>query len=808
MGFHRFVDPSYNLGGGSFPGTLYGEAYDRVNVISGGVGTGGSAFADNAKVGGPNVGTYWHAFGEDATSNYFNRGMKALNENTDLLDDLLHRDIAVPARTATVASSGQTSVALVGEIWLDDNPATPLDDLFSVLDQYDREILDTTTGTQVVVSSISAGGAVGDGFSPVGGVTLQFNIAITALMATSWRVYYGERSCLAVLPQDALVKIKVRSAEEVDADVENTIKKIKWNLSSSNTWLTDPLKNLYNVAYSGLDDLYRLTTIISTSMPSWYPRPRTLNTDGAGGWFSKDNFAMAGRAAVTGASVVGTLGYTEYALGAVWHSIAADSFSTADNTHRISASSGFVHFGRAGRSWNDLTDVGTNKSVGLFGLGSFSRRSNLSAASGNNRTMLLEGSVFTAGDGDPDYLAAPASNWFSHATYGTAIQLGLDVLVFVDASGHYWNLVVTAFDDDTHVFVRCVDGTSPAWGGATSLTLVAWLAPTFINTDNAPAFENLRYPNAYAALMKGNGNVMSALPARYSSVAQIQTPALSCWGSDESHSSPAMVWGGHDALDSGVLNTRGSLLSDGTIYTESLPALSTDAILHLKNMSPLHWIVEIIKSEHTGIAGKMRIIDEPLLGWGFTHNAYWDNDLGDWYRDVIGNVAARFVMFADGTFKSYTAPAGASAITWTEKNNLGYNIVEWPKDHHSSAGTSFDSETTGTRNLQVSAADVELTTAAYPIGTAIYEAEAHFVINPGGNTVNVWIDSYYSGADHVVLGSKQQFTGSTDIHVALRGKGSIGTVSVALHIRFQIVAASGTTHFLGDLYFDAKVYRE
>ena len=49
MPLHRFVDPAYDLGtGGAFPGSIFGETYDRINVTSGGTGGGGSANADGA----------------------------------------------------------------------------------------------------------------------------------------------------------------------------------------------------------------------------------------------------------------------------------------------------------------------------------------------------------------------------------------------------------------------------------------------------------------------------------------------------------------------------------------------------------------------------------------------------------------------------------------------------------------------------------------------------------------------------------------------------------------------------------------
>ena len=66
MPFHRLGVPSYF---GGLPG-----GYDYINNAISGT----PANADGAKSGGPNAGTYFVAFGEDATSSDFNRANKAL----------------------------------------------------------------------------------------------------------------------------------------------------------------------------------------------------------------------------------------------------------------------------------------------------------------------------------------------------------------------------------------------------------------------------------------------------------------------------------------------------------------------------------------------------------------------------------------------------------------------------------------------------------------------------------------------------------------------------------------------------------
>ena len=202
MSFHRFAQPSYPgfpslvapPGGVSFNGTTY----DLINVIDSGTGAGGSAFTDGYKTTGPNTGTYLHAFGEDATSSNFNRGMLALAQNCDFIDDLMNRALSVPVRTALVtAVSPVSSIVLPIATFVGDVISYPIDMLFNIVDDQDRAII--ASGTRVQVSSIT-GPTIGDGFS-TGSVTLNLSVAIPT--STQYRVFYGTRSKLATLPTDA-----------------------------------------------------------------------------------------------------------------------------------------------------------------------------------------------------------------------------------------------------------------------------------------------------------------------------------------------------------------------------------------------------------------------------------------------------------------------------------------------------------------------------------------------------------------------------------------------------------------------------
>jgi len=133
--FHRFVDPSYHLfSGESFPtspggtGLVGAHTYDRANVTSGGMGgPGGAANVDNQKASGPNQYTYFVAFAEGGTSANTNRGIRALAQNTDVLDDILRTSVPKYA-TASLPSPGLDYVTLSGDVFVGDSvmPASAL----------------------------------------------------------------------------------------------------------------------------------------------------------------------------------------------------------------------------------------------------------------------------------------------------------------------------------------------------------------------------------------------------------------------------------------------------------------------------------------------------------------------------------------------------------------------------------------------------------------------------------------------------------------------------------------------------------
>jgi hypothetical protein len=106
MAFHRLTVPTYF---GGLPG-----GYDYINNAL----VGSSAPADGQKAGGPNDGTYFIAFGEDATSSNSNRPNQALAENADFLDNVVRRNLAIPAIKTIVLGAPTDRFTLTGDIYV------------------------------------------------------------------------------------------------------------------------------------------------------------------------------------------------------------------------------------------------------------------------------------------------------------------------------------------------------------------------------------------------------------------------------------------------------------------------------------------------------------------------------------------------------------------------------------------------------------------------------------------------------------------------------------------------------------------
>jgi hypothetical protein len=203
MPFHRYKTPAYNLLGGAFPGTVGDQTYDLVNVVSEGVGGGdGSANADGAKASPhANAGTYFVAFGEDATSSFANRGLRAISQNTDAIDDILRGNIPRVDRVAITQSMGSIDVVVTGDVFVGEYGLTNTQehrDRLAHLEFATGTPLNQSSGDQPTLLLIHDGsgnnvvGTAVDGFR--NGAVLRFSAMITS---GSYTAFVGRRTSYA-----------------------------------------------------------------------------------------------------------------------------------------------------------------------------------------------------------------------------------------------------------------------------------------------------------------------------------------------------------------------------------------------------------------------------------------------------------------------------------------------------------------------------------------------------------------------------------------------------------------------------------
>jgi hypothetical protein len=197
MAFHRLTVPSYF---GGLPGS-----YDFINNTPGG---GTQANADGPKVGGPNVGTYFVAFQEEATSLDFNRANQALAQNTDIIDDTLRTSIPVPDFVDATTAGAISEVVVAGDVFVGKSGASSTQDernrLITVLNPITNSVL-TSGGIRIIATGIEDGasanvvGTEADGF--YSGPTVTFAPDIPA--TTDYRIIFGKRSNLASIADPA-----------------------------------------------------------------------------------------------------------------------------------------------------------------------------------------------------------------------------------------------------------------------------------------------------------------------------------------------------------------------------------------------------------------------------------------------------------------------------------------------------------------------------------------------------------------------------------------------------------------------------
>jgi hypothetical protein len=206
MPLHRLTVPGYF---GGLPGT-----HDYINDPAANGDPGVPVAADTKKSSGVNEGTYFVAFSEPATSLNTNRGFQALSQNTDYLDDVVHRDLATPTLTATATAVGPVSSLVLSGITFVGAPGATNDQrtrtgLVSVVDADGLPVLsfDGLNYSPVLVSLIHDGASNNViGTSYYTNPTVNFTPAIPN--AQTYRLSFYARDTLVAQDESVLTRYR------------------------------------------------------------------------------------------------------------------------------------------------------------------------------------------------------------------------------------------------------------------------------------------------------------------------------------------------------------------------------------------------------------------------------------------------------------------------------------------------------------------------------------------------------------------------------------------------------------------------
>ncbi len=677
MGFHRLTVPTYH---GGLP-----SGYDYVNNAVSGT----PAPADGPKAGGnPNDGTYFIAFGEDATSSNSNRANAALAENCDLLDDLFNTSQVVMRYVEGTTGGAVNDIAITGEIYVGGSAETPA----VVNDQFTRDGLVHITdgsGNELVInesvvscslihdgSSTNVVGTTADGFYTNPTVRLSQYIP----SGTTYRIYYLARRSLSDVIKNKPGEFftnQVRRMEHVPSGLQ----------------------------LQGMDEKYRRSPTYTAQTPAHLPHAISLvdpqNARGNGAWFWKNSIPITGFVDRYGGGshTEGTLDVEDYLFGATFagkSNVLTNDFGAplSASTQRIAMGSGFVYVG------NERT-AGTDPADGAPGFFGFLHTTNRSGQTGNatDATSLVSSADVS---GDQLTLTSATGWWYKNLSGAdrSAFAKGIDVIVVRDSSNEVHYLTAVEFSTDKIATVRYLDGSHPNFA-AGSVTIEDWYSPLFYSAENAAGYFN----------QLGLGNT---LPPEHAGVMVIEPPIvdsasspygprhyLRLYARDRSRGSVALGWGGFEELNPTSINGSRHdelswLLADGgawftgSVYLANLLEIEAKSTSLTDRLAP-----KATFNEGAGGAAFYNLVYEadcPISGGTDngkhrvyqhsyymvrTFNARWTGT--QWEADNTGNPAFHEVLHPTyGYQKSFKKTTSSPWTTWDDndaQDGVGFKYI-------------------------------------------------------------------------------------------------------------------------------------
>ena len=532
--FHRFVDPTYYLfSGESFPASPGGtglvgpHTYDRANVTSGGMGgPGGAANVDNQKASGPNQYTYFVAFNEDGTSSNTNRGMRALAQNTDVLDDILRTSVPKYA-TASLPAPGLDYVTLSGDVFVGDSviPASAL----------------------VALSDPSTGHRLYNGVLPVSVTDIDNGTPGSSVIGTGWATNPTIRFNTTV----STALLVTYGARTSNARIVEQEREALWRMFVQGL---DTAVNAKSMEFHGFNEWYRRATALSSISVG-----AALDTPGSGAVVIRDGQAFEMREPdqdyTTGPGrpdpYLALFKATKSGVIAASNANKQGAIGFLDLVTRNEG----VEVGDEGRSYAGFARlVRRNVDVDVAGTGATFTRIPLGAPA-----MLNPG-----GAGVTRVQLTTSGHRFR--TGGkTCVRLDTDLLLITRASGEKQLATITGFVSDTTVTTTLVTG-STSYPAGEAVT-VDFVQPVVLVGDGVSASKcGFRY---FATPLVGEDawNARGGKQALFAAASMYRTVG----GGFLEQENRALSWGGFSET-TGYDVIRGHLMGDGGIVCEYVKA--------------------------------------------------------------------------------------------------------------------------------------------------------------------------------------------------------------------------------------------
>lgn len=532
----RYKSPTYQLfAGESFPGTIGGQTYGLLNVVSEGTGEDGSAPVDGPSPSGVNAGTFLTGFGDPGAAKYINRGTVALAKNIDAIDDLL-RASAPKATCQLGTGSGATYINVAGDVFVGDSGATAA--TLGALTDLDGYPVLSSAGSVITITDITNTGGtsvVSQGF--VSGARFVLSAAIPS--GAPYTLWYGTRTSIA------------RTVERE--------RHVNWEQVMRA--LTQASIAVQSVTH-GLDERYRRATHRRAGATP------ALDTAGSGAVIYRDGPAPeSAEPATPPAATYGS--YVDTYLAQWKSTLLAPSVDVSTwSATTLGGASGFVYELNSA-PFGPLYMKNTRQHAGLLGIVPRDMRSATFVTAGpvTQTFYTYVNPTLTTGVLNPtsgsdttsrSTVELPSGTYFSYSSR-TAIKLGVDLLL-VTVDGVVEAYIITALVSSTRATLSTLAGVAADFGAtATSDASFQWVQ---VSRRASPHGEEVFATVGISTNSLHGAEVDDGLPKYYAaSTDPADVSAASYTGDSRSTRATALAWGGFGTT--GVPSIKGRLLGDG-----------------------------------------------------------------------------------------------------------------------------------------------------------------------------------------------------------------------------------------------------